>query len=358
MMKPWWCRTARLAALTLVISGAELGPSALTPISAQAAPARDATADSRMVAAPGLVEPVGEQRQIASQVIGIIQEMRVDENDHVVAGQIVAVVENSVQRARLASARASLALREAELSRVVSGARDEERREADAALAQADAALDLARRQYQRQLPLAKSGASPQSALDIARSNQNAAEARRAAMAARRALVMAGSRQEDISAARAQVQLAEADVALAEALLDKTFIRSPITGTILRRYRTDGEVVTNAPPTLIVTVGDLSGLRVRAEIDETDIGRVKVGQRAELTADAYPGRKFGGSVIRVSSQLGGKEIQTGRPAERVDTKVLQVLIDLDAGAKLPIGLRVDVFFERETAASPPSPGEE
>jgi HlyD family secretion protein len=117
----------------------------------------------------------------------------------------------------------------------------------------------------------------------------------------------------DIAAARAQVALAEANVALADALLDKTFIRSPLSGTVLRRQRVAGEAVTNVPPTPIAIVGDLRGLRVRAEVDETDIGRVTAGQRVEVTADAFPDRKFGGTVYRVSSRLGGKEVQTGRP---------------------------------------------
>ena len=72
---------------------------------------------------------------------------------------------------------------------------------------------------------------------------------------------------------------------------------------------------------------------------------VAVGQRAEVTADAFPDRKFGGTVYRVAPRMGGKLIQTQRPAERVDTKVLQVLIDLDPGVKLPIGLQVDAFFQ-------------
>jgi HlyD family secretion protein len=118
---------------------------------------------------------------------------------------------------------------------------------------------------------------------------------------------------------------------------------------VLRRYRISGEAVTNVPPTAIAIVGDLRGLRVRAEVDETNVGRVTAGQRVEVTADAFPDRKFGGTVFRVSSRLGGKAIQTGRPADRVDAKVLQVLIDLDPGTKLPIGLRVDAYFLNEPA---------
>lgn len=337
-------------AVTLLIAGGAiaLGVFAGLPeraeLPAQASPARDPMPGHHMVAAPGLVEPIGEEREVGSQVIGIIKEMRIDENDKVQEGQVMAVVDNAEQVARLASARAALALRQAELERALNGARPEERREARATLAEAEANLDLARRDYDRRLPLTNSGASPQSALDLATSNLHATEARRAVATERLGLIEAGTRAEDIAAARAQVDLARADVALAEALLEKTFIRSPVTGTILRRERIAGEPVTNVPPTPIAIVGDLRGLRVRAEVDETDVGRVAAGQRVEITADAFPDQKFGGTVYRVMSRMGAKQVQTGRPADRVDTKVLQVLIDLDAGARLPVGLRVDAYF--------------
>ncbi len=354
-MKSSWRSVACLAALGFIAIGAHLESTVWAPKFAQASPARDPTPGHHMVAAPGLVEPIGEEREIGSQVIGIIREMRVEENDTVVADQIIAVVDNNEQLARLASARAELALRQAELDRVDNGARPEERREARAALKETEANLDLARREYERKAPLLKSGTLTQEALDQATSTLNATEAHRAVMTERLAVMEAGSRQEDVDAARAQAARAEADVALAQALLDKTFIRSPVTGAVLRRYRAAGEAVGNMPPTPIAVVGDLSSLRVRAEVDETDVGRVGAGQRVEVTAEAFPDQKFGGTVYRVSSRLGGKMVKTGRPADRVDTKVLQVLIDLDTGTKLPIGLRVDAFFLSEAASALRSP---
>jgi HlyD family secretion protein len=303
-----------------------------------------ATAQERAAAAPGLVEPDGEERQVASQVIGVISETRVEENDEVKAGDTIAVVENSEQAARLAAARAELARQRAELDKLTNGARPEERREARANLTQLDAELALAERDYQRKLPLARSGTSSTAELDQASSTLNATRARRAAVAEQLALIEAGARAEDIAAAKAAVAAAEAQVALAEALLAKTVVRSPIDGTILRRLRNVGEAVTNVDPTPIAVVGNLGRLRVRAEVDETDIGRIKAGQRVDVTADAFPGRHFGGAVFRVSQRLGAKQVQTGRPAEKVDMKVLQVLIDLDKDVKLPVGLRVDAYF--------------
>ncbi|MGD9656652.1 MAG: HlyD family secretion protein [Methylocystis sp.] len=297
-----------------------------------------------VAAAPGMVEPEGEEREIAAQATGVIREMRVEENDDVTAGQVIAVLDNTEQVARLESARAALALRQAELERLTNGARPEERREAKAALMEADASLDLARREHARRLPLTKSGVSPQAALDQANSNWNASKARRAAMAEKLAMLEAPPRAEDLAAARARVRLAAADVSLAEAMVEKTVVRSPIAGTILRRSRSAGEAVTHVPPTAIAIVGNVRGLRVRADVDETDVGKIVPNQRVEVTADAFPNRRFGGKVFRISSRMGAKAVQTGRPTDRVDAKALQVLIDLDPATNLPVGLRVDAYF--------------
>jgi HlyD family secretion protein len=334
-----------LAAFALAAAGAlVVRPGTPAPAAQPASPSRIEAA------APGLIEPFGEEREIASQVIGVIGKMLVEENDLVRAEQPIAIVENSEQVARLASERAQLAEAKAQLEKAVNGARPEERREAEDNLAQIDADLNMASLDFGRKEPLVKSGAATQATLDQSTATLRALKARRAAAAERLAVIQAGTRHEDIAVAQAMVARLEAETQLAEALLDKTIIRSPIDGVILRRQRNAGEAVTNIDPTPIAIVGDLSRLRVRAEVDETDIGHVRLGQRVEVTADAYPGQRCGGAVARIAQRLGAKLVNTGRPAERPDMKVMQALIDLDPGVKLPVGLRVDVFFL--TQASP------
>jgi HlyD family secretion protein len=308
-----------------------------------AAPAK-AAAQQRIAAAPGVVEPNSKEREIAAQVVGVLKEIKVEENDQVTAGQVIAIVDNAEQSARLASAQAQLALRQAELDRLIHGARPEEMREARAALAEAESSFKFARHDYDRRAPLAKKGVSAPAVLDQAKAHLDASEARRNVVAEKLAQLEAGARVEDVDAARARLKLAEADVTLATAMLDKTYIRSPVAGTVLRRSREVGETVTNVPPTTVAIVGDLHGLKVRAEVDETDIGKVATGQRVEVVSDAFPGKKFNGKVSWVSFRMGAKAVQSGRPADRVDTKVLQVLVVLDDDAKLPIGLRVDAYL--------------
>ena len=85
-------------------------------------------------------------------------------------------------------------------------------------------------------------------------------------------------------------------------------------------------------------------MRVRVDVDEADIGKVQVGQRAFVSAQAYGERKFWGRVVRISQKLGKKNIRTEEPTERIDTKILETLIELDEEHKLPTGLRVNAFI--------------
>jgi hypothetical protein len=80
------------------------------------------------------------------------------------------------------------------------------------------------------------------------------------------------------------------------------------------------------------------------DVDETDVSKVRVGQGAYVTADAFGKQKFWGRVVRIGQQLGPKNVRTDEPTERVDKKILETLVELDQGGDLPVGLRVDAFI--------------
>jgi len=162
---------------------------------------------------------------------------------------------------------------------------------------------------------------------------------------ARHALVEADAREEDHARARADVALARAHVAEAEATLDKTMVRSPIDGVVLRRHARVGESVSTQFDSPIVTLADRATVRVRVDVDEADVARVRVGQPAYVTADAFGTRRFNGRVMRVGQMLGKKNVRTDEPSERVDQKVLETLVELEDGSALPLGLRVRAFLQ-------------
>jgi multidrug resistance efflux pump len=158
-------------------------------------------------------------------------------------------------------------------------------------------------------------------------------------------LIDAQARVEDRLRAEAAVATAEAQLAEARAFLEKTYIRSPLNGVMLRKFRHAGESVSTQFDSPVVTLADDSSLRVRLDVDETDVARLSLGQPAYVTAEAYGMQKFTGHVIRVGRILGRKNVRTDEPSERVDTKILETLVQLDPGQKLPLGLRVDAYVQ-------------
>jgi HlyD family secretion protein len=296
-----------------------------------------------LIAAPGFIEPVSETVAISASAFGRLRAVKVEEGDRVTAGEVIAEIENDDLRAQLDAAQAELKQREDELARLQAGAREQERREAEDALREADVAVWFARLEFGRQSALGDKAVS-RAAVDKARAELETAEARWAALAEKVSLIEAPPRAEDLAIAQAKVDSAKAEVDAAKALLEKTYVRSPLDGVLLRRYAKAGEMMSLQPPTPIAEIGDISKLRVRAQIDEADVGRVAPGEAAWVTADAYPGRRFAGRVVRVGNIMGPKNFRTDAPGERMDTKVLEVLIDLETDIRIPIGLRVDVEF--------------
>jgi HlyD family secretion protein len=171
------------------------------------------------------------------------------------------------------------------------------------------------------------------------------AEARYDEAAQHYALIDDPSREEDVARAQADVVLAQANLKEAQARYQKTFVRSPIDGVVLRKHHRPGESVTvsSSSPDPIVTLGDTHVIRVRIDVDEDDVARIRLGDRAYVTADAFGSQKFWGHVVRIGEEMGPKNIRTDEPTERVDKKILETLIQLDDGHQLPIGLRMDSY---------------
>jgi multidrug resistance efflux pump len=273
---------------------------------------------------------------------GKLQSVLVEEGDGVSAGQAVARLGSEDYQARVRAAEAAVASREAELRRVINGARQQERKEAAAAVSAAAASVERARSAYERRRTLHITGDVAQIEVDRTQRELEVAEKLHEAAQEHFRLVDDSAREEDRSRAEAEVARARADLAEARALLEKTTIRSPIRGMVLRRHLRTGEAVAGGAP--VVTVADVSRLRVRADVDEIDVARLHAGQRAYVTAAAYRGQKFWGHVVRIGQVLGRKNFRTNEPSERVDTKILEVLIELEARPQLPVGLRVDAFL--------------
>jgi multidrug resistance efflux pump len=129
-------------------------------------------------------------------------------------------------------------------------------------------------------------------------------------------------------------------------------VKAPMTGTVLRVLLRPGESFSTISPKPLFTMADLSGRRIRAEVDERDVTKVRLGQKVLITSDALGKQSFDGVVARLATSMGRKKTLTGDPAEKADRDVLEVMVDLDTdGNELPVGLRVTVQFVENTKTS-------
>jgi HlyD family secretion protein len=311
----------------------------------------------QLIAGPGRVEPYSEDIKIGSELSGRLKSVKVEEGDAIHRGQVLAELENADYRAQVESAKANVVAKEATLRKVVNGARRQERDEAWSSVNEAKAVLENAESELRRRQELFSAGVVSREELERFAREADVAKAKYQEAVAQHALVDDHAREEDHSFALADLSLAQGQLGEAEARYQKTFIRSPIDGTVLRKHHRSGESVSNSStvPDPILTIGDRKTLRVRVDVDETDVGKIRLGQRAYVTADAYGNEKFWGQVVRVGQQLGPKNVRTDEPTEKVDTKILETLVELDSNANLPDGLRVDAFIVPEGAEAAENP---
>jgi HlyD family secretion protein len=283
------------------------------------------------IAARGRVEGATSQEiKLASRVVGRLKEVPVNDGDPIRKGQIVAVLENDDLLAQVGQARANVLRAQAALEKLQNGARAEERAASRAAMDEAQAAADNARLNYQRSQKLFhEGGIISQSALDQAERDWKMAQARLESARENYKLVMAPPRPEDVAAAQAELELARAQLAQAQDNYDNTFVHSPVDGVVVKRYMNPGESISyESLYQPIVSVSDTTHLMVRTEIDETDVGKIRTGQRATIRCDAFRGQTFYGHVVRISGGLGPKKIQTDNPTEKIDMDVLESFVEV------------------------------
>jgi HlyD family secretion protein len=261
--------------------------------------------------------------QVASKVVGKVAWIGVEKGDRVQAGQVIVRLEDDEYKAQLQQARGQLAALQAKLEELERGSRPEEIEAARAQVEQARADMENARVQLERIRQLAQEKVMSKSALDDAQARYDAAAARVRNLEKNYELVRVGPRREAIEAMRGQVEAARGAVAFAETQLANTLIRAPVTGTILERGVEKGEFVTTSfvgergAKGYVVTLADLNDLRVELDISQNDFAKLKLGQRAVITADAWPGVEWEGVLDEIAP-----EANRQKAAVQVKVKVL------------------------------------
>lgn len=308
---------------------------------------RDPLPPGDWVGGNGVVEPRERETKLSASVPGRIASISVSEGQRVEAGTVLLELEHEAEQASLAAADAELRAAQAELARVSRGNRSEDVEGAEADAAAARARADTAADRQVRLESVVEAGGVSAEELERARRTARSEEEQARSLEARLRAVRGGSRGEEISAARARAAAAAARRDLARVEVERRIVRAPIAGTVLQlKYRV-GEYVQPGQGDPLVVLGDLTQLRVRMDLDERDVGKVRVGTTALVRAIAFPGRDFNGRVVEIAQRMGRKNVRSDDPVERNDTKILEVVMVVDPSTDLVVGQRVMAFARRE-----------
>jgi len=253
--------------------------------------------------------------EVSFKIPGRVVERPVAEGQLITTGQLVARMDDKDLKVEVDQRRAQVVSVRAVLAELKDGSRPEEIAQAEAALERAQAEGSRARIEYERQKRLYDREVISTREFDQAKTTFEAAEARTREAKEFLTLVLKGPRLEKIDQARANLEQAKQVLELAQTRLNYATLLSPLSGTILSENVQAGEFV--SPGTPIVTVGELNRVYLRAYINETDLGRVKLGQQVKITSDTYPGKTYEGriSFIAPQAEFTPKNIQTQK--ERV-----------------------------------------
>jgi multidrug resistance efflux pump len=302
---------------------------------------------SVVVACPGRIEGRSDTVEVGAATDGVVQAVHVREGQNVKAGETLAEIGCSDLSSALRVSQAEAESVRQARARLLKGSRPEEREAAAQKTYGARAVVDHTAAELNRATQLSEASAISKAAFDQARRDYEVAEASLKEAARNEELVNAGPTAEDAAKADADLRAASNRIRLAQEKIGKCTVVAPVQGTIVRVNLRAGESFSTVAPHPLFTIADLSGRRVRAEVDERDIGKIHVGQKAILTSEAYPGKHFSGTLARIASMMGRKTVTTGDPADKSDRDILEALVDLQPeAAALPMGLRVTVQFVR------------
>lgn len=337
-------RSAMLAALVAIGLGGYMLWSPAKPAATVAAPREVPW----VAAAPGRVEPLSGEYRIGASMPGRIAEVTVAVNGFVEQDEVVVRLDDEEPRARLTAAEieASVRQRERDAAPVTQG-RDELNKAEDAYYAAARSATN-ARFAVDYALAARRNGTAGADQM-LADANKRLTDARDRLQRTRGTFAAAQVKPNLPAPNRAEAALtaARTEVDVAEAMLQRTRIRSPLTGTVLILNAKLGEIVSPSAEQVLAVIGNAYLVRVRAEVDEADTGKIKRGQKVFVKSQGFPGREFEGKVSAIAPTLAPPRLANRGARRPTDVEVLDVTVDIEGSVPLLPGMRVDTFFRKD-----------
>jgi multidrug resistance efflux pump len=330
-----------------VIQAQQLSPPARPVVEPPSRP--DAVA---MIAGSGLVEARRENIPIGVNIPGVVTEIYVKKGEKVRAGDPLFRIDEREYKRQLDVRRAELASAQAQLHKLIAAPRPEDLPPARAAVEEAKARMDDAEAAMARTVRLFERKMVAASDFDRDRFAFAAAKATYAHAHADLERVLAGTWKEDIEVARAAVQLSQSQVDSVSTNLDRLTVRAPMDGEILQLNVRLGQYAAIAWKEPMIVLGDSRRLHVRVDIDENDLPYFVKGAQAIATLKGRPQIRFPLRFVYVEPYVIPKQSLTGYNAERVDTRVLQVIYELPEkrSALVYVGQQMDVYLKAPTAS--------
>ena len=247
---------------------------------------------AKSVVATGKVTPITKV-EVKSKASGIVKKLLVDYGDRVKKGQLLAQLDKIEIEAQVEQSKAALEAAQANLK---SSQADFERAKVDAE----GPDVPLLKRAYERNVSMAKDGVVSTSSLEDSQKNYEMALNKQNVSKAQVTVLKA-----KIAQSQAQVAEDEANLKQLEEQLSYTDIISPIDGIVLSRDVQMGDAVSSilvlgSSATLVMTLGDTSEVYVKGKVDESDIGKVYLGQRARIKVESFKDKTFDGKVTKIS----------------------------------------------------------
>jgi HlyD family secretion protein len=339
----------RKSATILVLAAMVAAPFVLLPLASTRtlapAAAQQASNDVKWsAAAPGRVEPKDGEYRLAAATLGRIVEVRVKAGEKVQAGQVIVRLDDAELNARLVAAQAEAALKKFARDDQGPSGRLKRRYDADDAVVAAEQKQIAARAALDRALEAAHDSASRDA--DVAKATAQLQSAEAALAKARTALadIKAEAGEPRTNPYETALIAANSQVSVVQALIEQTRIRAPVAGTALQVGARIGDMASPQTPEPLAVIGDLSSLRVRAEVDERDVSRVKPGQKVVVRTDAFRNRDFPGTVTSIARGLAASKLSPRGPRRQSEADVLEVFVAFDDAVPFPPGMRVDVYF--------------
>jgi ABC exporter DevB family membrane fusion protein len=309
---------------------------------------RPSSAGESVIEGIGHVEPASEVRQLTPKVGGVIKACHVKPGDLVRKGEPILTLHDEKETVAEALARRQLEVARAEEAQVRSGINPYRILAAEKAVARAQAEHRYATQEADRTRKIYAGRAASQADLQSTAARRSQLEAALRQAEAELLHLKNYVRDVDEALARAKVRQAEASLEVARQQLRDLRVLAPFDGTVLKLLKRPGEGVRMIELEPVALFGDLSRLRVRAEIDERFVKDLRVGQAAEVYGRNLRGRSYPGRVVEVERIMGGKTVFTRASTERKDLQVLGVVIEMEAGFSSPVGLQVDVRIQGST----------